>query len=255
MRPSVLVWLVVSIAVEVVALYGLGIFPTDSAEPLTAQTLMTLLAAPGPRVVALVVVVLIVVQAFQLGLFRSLKRAAHGEILSISEAGISAARRAIPCALTVFLINAIVLAVILICIKLHVGLATIPQYLTIFILFPAVYLVAARKRAILNALFDAIRWSRTPRYAFWLFGVQIATLALATAIWNFAPGGPATLAAIPFVETGTVLKFAALFGLYKFSRFVLLGTVFLAVDMDETERNETWRNPDHFGKKGRNGRA
>lgn len=234
MRSSVLPLFAITVAIEMVALAAFQVRGLDEllTQPAVGLDQLFARSSQNPRVIMVLAVVLVAVTAFQLALFRPLRAImledAH---FSLGEAAREAAGRAVPAFITVNIVNFVAMLTVVIAFVVGASVSVIPQYMTFFVLFPAVYLVAARKRAILNALGDSLRWSGSLRYGPWLMGVQALSLVLAAAVsWlaEFAAmiGGLSEVEALPIMLVGG-------YATYKFAQFILFSTVFVAVDADD----------------------
>jgi len=234
MRARILPLFALTVAVEIVALFA---FEVDRFAELLTQPAIGLdqlmeRSSANPTFLMGLALVLVLASSFQLGLWRPLRSIVlEGEDVTLKAAARDAAYRAVPAFLTINIINIITMLTVLVALLVGATVALIPQYMTFFVLFPAVYLVVARERAILNALGDSVRWTVSLRWGPWLLGVQALSVVLGALVSKLAD--TLTLG-LGLTEAQTLpIVLAGGYATYKFVQFVLFSTVFLAVDADE----------------------
>lgn len=235
-RSTVLPIFSLTLVIELIALFAFDLqsFAELAVQPaIGLDQLFERSSADLPLLLALSLV-LVASSAFQLGLWRPVRAMVlEGETMTMREVASAAMYRAVPCFLTVNLVNIAMIFTVIVSILVGATVSVIPQYMTFFVLFPAVYLVAARERAILNALGDSLRWTVSLRWGPWIMGVQALSVVLGAGVSLLSD----TITGITGFSNAEALPIVLIGGYtaYKFAQFILFTTVFIAVDADDEE--------------------
>jgi len=227
LRSGVLPVFVATCAVEALLLLALPGPTAEIVAPMFEDPAWGILNSPiNTAWLGLAVLLFVVIDLVRTGLYSPLRRVVLDDVqLTAQEAAHDAARRMIPIFLVQQLIGIIIAGATFVFVLLGVQIALIPYALVSFTLTPAVYLVAAHDRKIVNAISDAVAITR--RNLFAVFSVQGALLILAIWLGEFIQQVASLSFDVPFATAWAVIGVVLI---YRFASFWAMSTLYLALD-------------------------